>query len=614
MSVINFTQLNSIYGEFIVYSFIILQLLSRESLIFTPSKYSLILKFRSAVGIALFTAAFMNSSALFSQDAYTKLRARYLENELSEQEYVVNLKSLYQRLRTGKYQPEQDEMAIKCMLPVRAEMVNRLSPLEKSTLLDHLTRPLTQKSYLTEGGNFIIHYDTTGVHAVELSYTLGKTVPDWVYETGLAYEWARFLLIDSLGYRIPPIDTVEEPEYDVYIQELSGDLIYGETVFEFLENTIQSSWIRAENDYSEAIYFSNGLDGMKVTAAHEYFHAVQLAYNFRSLDIWFFELASTWFEDVGYDDINDYLQYIESYYRIAHRSLFLSNGFQAAIFGKFLEENYGIGIMNSIWELSVDNSAAASIDLALKLEVEKTDGIKAAFGKFALWTWYTGARSIEDVFFEEASLYPEFKLNADQDTTFSETAFISPLFGLNQLAFKLYRFTPARSSTVKATFTADSKPEVWGSAMTADPPLIISLQPGVSANAANVNNISGLIVAAVNGSFKLSDVGTDRYTIEVHVTGLPPSTLVSLYPNPLEYDADNTVINISYELGAAVNSGLFTVYDLLGRTVYREPLGALPQGLNLLIYAPESRLSSAVYLYRISGDGVKINGKFTLLR
>ncbi|MCH8300117.1 MAG: hypothetical protein IIC39_06200, partial [Candidatus Marinimicrobia bacterium] len=391
------------------------------------------LNIRLTLNILLFTVASISSSALFAQDAYTKLRELYLENELSEHEYAADLRSLYQRLRAGEYQPEQDEMAIKCMFPVRAEMMSRLSPLEKATFIPQDPRPVTQASYKTESGNFIIHYDTTGGHAVELNYTLGKTVPDWIYETGRAYEWARYLLIDSLGYREPPVDSVESPEYDVYIQELSGKGIYGETVFDLIEDTTQSSWIESDNDFAENIYFSNGLDGMKVTAVHEYFHAVQLAYNFRFSDIWFFELASTWFEDVGYDDVNDYIQYIESYYRISGQSLFLSNGYQAAIFGKFLEENYDISIMRSIWNFIVDNSAVASIDKALKVDVEKSDGIKAAFGKFALWTWFTGLRSINGVFFEEGFLYPEYELDADEDTTFSDVGVISPLTGLGRL-------------------------------------------------------------------------------------------------------------------------------------------------------------------------------------
>ena len=48
---------------------------------------------------------------------------------------------------------------------------------------------------------------------------------------------------------------------------------------------------------------------MKVTVAHEFFHAVQRAYidgqpNFYQYDhdTYFMELSSTWFEDVAYPD------------------------------------------------------------------------------------------------------------------------------------------------------------------------------------------------------------------------------------------------------------------------------------------------------------------------
>ena len=123
-----------------------------------------------------------------------------------------------------------------------------------------------------------------------------------------------------------------------------------------------------------------------------------------------------------------------------------------------------------------------------------------------------------------------------------------------------------------------------------------------------------MIIAAANGSFKVSDVGRDRFRIEVHVTGLPPDSLIAPYPNPLDYDMNNTTINISFKLGSAVNEVFFTVYDLLGRTLYREELGMLSQGVNSLIYSPDIRLASGIYLYQITGDGVKISGKFTLLR
>ena len=48
---------------------------------------------------------------------------------------------------------------------------------------------------------------------------------------------------------------------------------------------------------------------MRVTAAHEYFHAVQFAYDFGE-DLWFMEATATWAEDELFDRVNDNLNYL----------------------------------------------------------------------------------------------------------------------------------------------------------------------------------------------------------------------------------------------------------------------------------------------------------------
>ena len=51
-----------------------------------------------------------------------------------------------------------------------------------------------------------------------------------------------------------------------------------------------------------------GLDALRVTAAHEFFHAVQAAYDFFD-DLVLIEGTAVWMEDEVYDDINDNYQY-----------------------------------------------------------------------------------------------------------------------------------------------------------------------------------------------------------------------------------------------------------------------------------------------------------------
>ena len=328
--------------------------------------------------------------------------------------------------QTSIYRSKLKRPAIKCLFPSSAETLNNMMSLKRESLSNAIDRPITQASYITPEGHFKIHYDTTGTHAVQLTYDLGKSVPDWIYYSGLAYERGWNLLIDSLLYQIPPVDTVDGNEVDIYLKELSNLFIYGQTISDFMEDTINVSYIEMDNDFSEGIYFSNGLDGMRVTAMHLLFHVIQLGYTFRFSDAWFFELASTWFEDVGYDEVNDYVQYIESFYNLENRSLYRTNGYQAAIFGKFLEENYDAFVITEAWENMPSMSAETSLDQALKANVayEPEHGISAAYGKFALWNWYTGNRHIPNLFFADGALYPE--IIPESDSTVSDVTTVSP--------------------------------------------------------------------------------------------------------------------------------------------------------------------------------------------
>ena len=53
------------------------------------------------------------------------------------------------------------------------------------------------------------------------------------------------------------------------------------------------------------------LENVQVTAAHEYFHAVQYAYDATEAS-WFMEATATWAEDEVYDAVNDNVQYLRA--------------------------------------------------------------------------------------------------------------------------------------------------------------------------------------------------------------------------------------------------------------------------------------------------------------
>ena len=57
------------------------------------------------------------------------------------------------------------------------------------------------------------------------------------------------------------------------------------------------------------------------------------------------------------------------------------------------------------------------------------------------------------------------------------------------------------------------------------------------------------------------------------------------------------------------------VHPCIGQTVHSRTIDdLLLKGENTIDYLPADNLSSGIYLFRISGENVEINGKFTLLR
>lgn len=148
---------------------------------------------------------------------------------------------------------------------------------------------------------------------------------------------------------------------------------------------------------------------MRVTAAHEFFHAVQNAYN-ADADSWWKEASATWNEDEIYTGVNDYIQYIERIFSNPQKSIEQSN-YGGVIFAKYLSENYeGHKIIKRIWELQAKahRNSLNAINDAIK-EVNARDNIETVFCRFsacnfnpvqyykegALWT---SALSIKNVY------------------------------------------------------------------------------------------------------------------------------------------------------------------------------------------------------------------------
>ena len=73
-----------------------------------------------------------------------------------------------------------------------------------------------------------------------------------------------------------------------------------------------STYIVVDDDFSDSqLGSSGGLGGLRATAAHEFFHAVQYAYD-SSEDPWLTEGTAVWMEDEVADDVNANRRWLRS--------------------------------------------------------------------------------------------------------------------------------------------------------------------------------------------------------------------------------------------------------------------------------------------------------------
>jgi hypothetical protein len=165
--------------------------------------------------------------------------------------------------------------------------------------------------------------------------------------------------VDELGYRAPLGDRAAggDDRLDVYLKDL-GTGLYGYCAAEHRKKgRTASGFCVLDNDYSPA-QFPSGTSpeaNLAVTAAHEFFHAVQYAYDYAE-DPWMMESTATWMEERVADDVDDnrqYLQYSQLQAPYVPLDAFSSTyGFQYGnwIFWEYLTQRYSQGLVKKAWK------------------------------------------------------------------------------------------------------------------------------------------------------------------------------------------------------------------------------------------------------------------------
>jgi hypothetical protein len=309
---------------------------------------------------------------------------------------------------------------IKCGTPAFVALAgyNHLNSETKAPLQNDRPSQLPD-SYGTS--HFIIHYTTTGPDSV---YGSGidsiPGIPLYVTRVSDVFEHVWSIEIDSLGYQHPPADFGNggDSRYDVYLTNL-GFGFYGFTAPEstMLRNGVfvASSFIEIENDFAESpVYRTHPLDAVKVTAAHEFFHSIQLSYDEFEEEIgdphnpatykpWWPEASSTWMETVVYNSIKDYLSYLPYFYRYMWMGLgaFSAGGgaeafhpYASCVWPIYMTTRFGdLDLMRQIWQICGQVAGYNTFSATNTVLGNHGSNISSAFLEFETWNFQTGSRA-----------------------------------------------------------------------------------------------------------------------------------------------------------------------------------------------------------------------------
>ncbi len=316
----------------------------------------------------------------------------------------------------------------------------------------------TSPSAATCGPHVCVHWvedaSPDSVHGAGVDGNLA-TVPAWVTITLHTMETVYSKEVRSLGYRAPRPDGVRggDGRVDVYLADLGEAGLYGYCTTDQPDAGLTRqvfAYCVLDNDYAASQFGTRrtALEDLEVTAAHEFFHAVQFGYDWRE-DLWLMEGTAVWMEDEVYDNVNDSLQYLaESPLAFPYVPLdFSSRDYQpygSWVFWKFLSESAGRGrfdsprIVRDVWSAAV--GPRHSTTALQRVLATRHTTFARVFGTFGTWMRDPARYFSEGRTYRTAPLTGRFTLTRTRPSTGLRT-----VTGLNHMTHSFVRFSPGAS-------------------------------------------------------------------------------------------------------------------------------------------------------------------------
>ncbi len=266
-------------------------------------------------------------------------------------------------------------------------MYDIISETTLEEILSLVNRPTlsgSPQSFVSPDGHFRIHYTTTGGDASSLTYA--NDIAEYV-----DYSWATEC--GTMGYFVPPPDNGAGGDdlYDIYIMNAGpGTCGYCSSGGEYkpADSTHASS--------ASHIVISNtqGANLNKVTAAHEFQHAIQNSYDWQE-PTWFMENCAVWMEDMVYDAVNDWTGYYSGgAMRKPWKGIDAGNPYWYG--GMFWPRMMGLMFddqtaVRKVWENCAEGAGSNMWAAQDEMFISYGSSLEKAFMEYGVWRFFVGS-------------------------------------------------------------------------------------------------------------------------------------------------------------------------------------------------------------------------------
>jgi hypothetical protein len=485
---------------------------------------------------------------------------------------------------------------------------------------------------LSKMNRFRVHYDTTGLDAVEKTDKDKNGIPDYIDSVCAVFDYVYEVEVIQMGMERPRTDLYDanNPYYDINVRELGikeypEDPVYGITR-EGLHypNSLNKSYtsIEIDNNYSpndtykdeygkvKKTYSTTDIAALKVTAAHEYHHAIQYAIgmvigNNNSI----YEMAAVCLEMLVYPDLYDYVNYVNALMTNIDKLNFgngeASNGYCYGIFFYMLTEKYGRDIIRDYFILTNEvNSCYKGLDSILVLN---NSSLHRTWMEFIEWLYHSGKNSIEGKYFPMAS---RFKTPVPKN--------IFKNYGLNTNDIKPYQLTYTmfinsseelfiQPDTIDVIFTNAGTEEVIVSEKTYR---FDSIQCNAISNETEITDGEKLFE---NFWLKIFSPSLNMDYYLVTKAGGRVRSVAHCYPTPFNKNINQYLcFPIADDIIVGEEKVKLTIYNCNQTSVFSGMLETSIDNYNRVLKYNPVELNSGIYTFTISRGSTDLVGKIVI--